>query len=134
MNMVKYSWKFPLIPFSPLGWSKMTSFCKIFIFIKFYVLWSRSFILDFLNHLGFRNKISVFLGHFWKFLLMSTLLVGASCNLLRKIEKRRNKSATISGAPVLVAADGHQQEFAHIFWIFEIVKKMKLLDQKCKIW
>jgi len=29
---------------------------------------------------------------------------------------------------MLVAADGHQQEVAHIFWIFEKVQKMKLLE------
>ena len=31
---------------------------------------------------------------------------------------------------MLVAADGHQQEVAHIFRIFEKVQKMKLLEQK----
>ena len=31
---------------------------------------------------------------------------------------------------MLVAADGHQQEVAHIFQIFEKVQKMKLLEQK----
>ena len=39
-------------------------------------------------------------------------------------------SAITSGAPMLVAADGHQQEVAHIFRIFEKVQKMKLLEQK----
>ena len=39
-------------------------------------------------------------------------------------------TAITSGAPMLVAADGHQQEVAHIFWIFEKVQKMKLLEQK----
>ena len=39
-------------------------------------------------------------------------------------------SAITSGAPMLVAADGHQQEVAHIFRIFEKVQKMKLLEPK----
>ena len=33
---------------------------------------------------------------------------------------------------MLVAADGHQQEVAHIFRIFEKIQKMKLLEPKKK--
>ena len=31
---------------------------------------------------------------------------------------------------MLVAADGQRQEVAHIFWIFEKIQKMKLLEPK----